>query len=625
MNNSYDEKLTELLKKHAVANGEDTETPTKELHNEETSDLVMDIAIEPEESNTTEEDVVDYGDDDLEEEIKAEDELREKKLREELANKPKEETPIFMPPDDRDMSYHEEAIDFQTNKMAILTTMINKVVAKHHIVSGEVPEMREVVNAKTGQHYVITKRMVIGELMAIYEESGETITPKFEEIILKNWIMPDGTTTAYESMNESGDVVDKSSTNNTDVSQNDTIDGNDSEDNNKESTPTINITVKENTPLTINVDKELSSTLQKNKEVNIYVKEISESEMMAMEVIENSDLKGVITPYDAGLTDVPLTLPLSAYRCTMRSVNWFDFIKLTTSPSSGKISDAELKKWTVIFKHVKNASIGEFKAFERDGIKYSEFDDFLMKTKYQDRELLMWGILVATADPEEELHFKCNNPKCGHHISTKYIPKNLLHYSDDVLPKYFKDVEDAPAGDVAVDVWNKNANKHKFYKLPKTGITVEISEPSAYEYINNKLVIVQNLYKRYNPEGTLADEKEIDQDKYAEFQIMSSMALAITSMNITKDGKMYRYTNWDDIERIITTSLDSSDSGLLIRLIEKTIGTTPMTFYLENIKCPYCGKVYEKFPIADISDSLLFQLSQRLSNTAINLIDMESN
>ena len=134
---------------------------------------------------------------------------------------------------------------------------------------------------------------------------------------------------------------------------------------------------------------------------------------------------------------------------------------------------------------------------------------------------------------------------------------------------------------------------------------------------------VQNV--RFIFKWRFSDEKEIDQDKYAEFQIMSSMALAITSMNITKDGKMYRYTNWEDIERIITTSLDSSDSGLLIRLIEKTIGTTPMTFYLENIKCPYCGKVYEKFPIADISDSLLFQLSQRLSNTAINLIDMESN
>jgi hypothetical protein len=89
----------------------------------------------------------------------------------------------------------------------------------------------------------------------------------------------------------------------------------------------------------------------------------------------------------------------------------------------------------------------------------------------------------------------------------------------------------------------------------------------------------------------------------------------------------YRYTNWDDIEKIITKSLDMKDAAILMQLIGKLSAETasPMSFYLENFTCDACGRHQDRIPIPDIGSILIFQLSQRLSSTEINLTEMELN
>ena len=112
--------------------------------------------------------------------------------------------------------------------------------------------------------------------------------------------------------------------------------------------------------------------MSSSRVVDILVKEVSEKELKMANIIENSNIKGIISKYDSGINDVPLTLPLSGYRCVMRSINWWDFIKLT-APSSNSPVDNELKKWSVLYDHMKNVSIGEF----------TDLEDFMKKTKYQ--------------------------------------------------------------------------------------------------------------------------------------------------------------------------------------------------------------------------------------------------
>ena len=109
-----------------------------------------------------------------------------------------------------------------------------------------------------------------------------------------------------------------------------------------------------------------------------------------------------------------------------------------------------------------------------------------------------------------------------------------------------------------------------------------------------------------------------------EFQLLLSMALSISAIIIHKNGKDYRYDKWERIEEIITSSLDNTDSGVLIRLTQVVAEKNEcFSFYLEDIVCPHCGRVSKRIPIRDISETLLSQLSQRLNNIDINLTDTE--
>ncbi len=610
--------LEALLNKQKSALGRPVDEPVA-TSTEATSDStrLMDTEIPVTEVPTPmipdDEDI--YGENDLENEIAAE-EAAEMAEREAAANELKKQkdekdaaTP-FMPPDEHDMKYHAEAMAYQGDKINIVAGMVNRVVAKYRIISGGI---EEAPNAELG---TLGKMAVMGELVDIYHNNGQKITKDFEEMILRNWIMPDGTL-AINNINENGIVIDRTMTNDapTKVSSKITNDTSNGEEEKKE-TPTININVEQGTPVTVNVDESVIAKTAESNEVNIYVKEVSQEELLKTTIVENSDQEGIINVYDSGVNDVPITLPLSGYRCVMRSINWFDFIKLT-APTSNNGSDNELKKWSVIYDHLKNPSIGEFK----------DFEDFMKKTKYQDRELLMWGLLVATADDEETLSITCGNPNCKKQIKINYHPRTILHIDEEHIPKWYVPSYESAPGPESVKIWEEVNGRRKRYKLPHTGIIVEINEPSAYEYVTQKLPLINDLFKRYRPDDNMSeiDPKDVSM---AEFDYLAANALFVSAMTIVRNEngkpKEYRFTNWEQIEEIITKALDAEDSGILLKIIEKTReNVSPISFRVEDINCSACGRHVDYIPISDIGTSLLFQVSRRLSNTQINLIEMD--
>lgn len=612
--------LEELLNRQKAAMGEPVEKTDKEPLNESTevsSPSTTEETITPVEAPQNlipDEDI--YGDNDLEEEIAAE-EARDNQARAAAAEEmikqkeiKKANTP-FMPPDEHNMQYNDIAITYQSDKINIVSGMVNRVVAKYKLISGGISETPD---KKLG---TIGKMAVMGELVDIYHNNGEKITPEFEELILKNWVMPDGSLAINNIQN--GVVIDKTMQGGVGKNNQSTETPTNTITNDtpvtKES-PTININVEKGNPVTVNVDESIVSHTTETNEVNIYVKEVSTEELLMANIVENSDKQGVINVYDSGINDVPITLPLSGYRCVMRSINWFDFIKLT-APASQNGSDNELKKWSVIYDHIKNPSIGNFK----------DFEDFMKKTKYQDRELLMWGVLVATADDEETLSIKCGNPICGNQIKINYNPRSILHIDDEHVPKWYVPAYEASVGPEAIKVWEEANSRRKRYKLPHTGIIVEINEPSAHEFVTKKLPLINDLYKRYRPNGNMS---EIDPNdvSMAEFDYLSANALFVSAMTIVREEngapKEYRFTKWDQIEEIITKALDAEDSGILLKIIEKTRdNVSPISFRVENVVCPTCGRKEDYIPINDIGTSLLFQVSRRLSSTQINLIEMD--
>lgn len=597
---NFNDPLDALIKKHeAAAKGENVEKNEETVVPPVPENLVLPES-EPEEKAPID---IDYGDDDQDAEIAAEEKAAQEARQvavDEAAARRAEEKKTVMPPDSHDPNVVADMANYQTEKVAVVTTMVNKVVAKYHITEGAIPELPDILNNVKG------RREVMGDLIEYFDtHTNNEITPEFEAIILNNWVMPTGerasewvkhphptyTTPEEEKAEEEKPVVQVNE--------------------NLEVVPQITINVPDGGDVTINVDSDVVRNMSETRKIDIIVNKISEKEMKK-EVILNSQQKGIITTYDPGVNDTPVTLPVSAYRCVLRPINWFDFIRLV-SPSSQNRSDDELKKWSVIYKHLKSPSIGEFK----------DFDDFLKKTKYQDRELLMWAVLVATADEEEPLSITCPNPKCRFQRTLKYRPRTIVHLDPEHVPPHYQRIHNAQIGPEAQAVFDEVSNKRTRYTLPNTGIIVEISEPSAFDFITKKLNLVQELFERYVPDGDMS-KLDPEDPKMVEFDYLSANALYISSMSIIRDGKEYMFDQWEDIEEIIRDGLDTEDSAILLKLISKSrANTSPVSFYLEDIVCPKCGLKREKLPINDIGQTLLFQVSRRLDNMEVNLKEMD--
>lgn len=587
--NQFVDPLEALITKHRAAQGLEPETNTTEPIR--TIENQPGAVVETPQSTFANEEVVDYGENDLQDaiakEAAAEEAARQDAIAKAAEARAHEEADKI--PDSHDPAYYEDAIGYQTETIETVTKMVHDVVAKHNLGAGGIP-----VSTENEPNH---RMHVMGELVNIYHMNGATITPEFEKLVIDNWVA--------EATVDAG---------NGNPSPVETAPGNIEETTTppEDKPTTINITVQQNTPVTVNVDESIAAEINKTKEVNVYVREVSDTELRAAKIVENTDQEGIITVYDSGINDVPITLPASAYRCVMRPINWFDFLKLTTA-SSNNPSDVELKRWTVIYNHMKNVSIGPFK----------DFEDFMKKTKYQDRELLMWALLVATADEEEVLSLRCANEKCRSSMTVKYRPREIIHLDQEHIPAHYTKAHDVAPGPAAIALWSEVANKRRRFQLPNSKIIVEATTPSAYEFVTNKLALTEKLFKRYNPDGQLQELKP-DDPRYMELDYLMANAIMIDAMTIVRDDTEYRFTTWDDIETIITTSLDTDDSAILMKIVNVLQeDVSPVSFYVENVECPTCKRLDERVPITDISNQLLFQVSRRLVNTKINLIEMD--
>ncbi len=599
MNTNDRDPLEALLQKNSEAFG------TPRANNiPETTPMVETPVMEFPVENTQEppdiaEDI--YGDNDLNNEIQAQNDADEAAkqaiIAERVAEREANKRDV-MPPDPMDKAYLKEAIGYQADKLTIVQGMVQQVIQKHKLVGG-IP----VSTAKDPN----LRMHVMGDLIEIYQNTGEEITPAFEKVILDNW--------AYAETNDTPSEQDIYEPYDEHVASSESNNNDDEVKKEPEAAANITVNVQPNTPVTINVDEELIKTMSKSREINVHVKEISEKDMYSSKVVLNSQATGIISNYDPGLNDVPVTLPYSAYRCIIRPVNWFDVIKLT-APSSGNISDIELQKWSIIYRHIKNPSIGDF----------TDFEDFLKKTKYDDRETLMWALLAATSDDEEEIQMPCINKKCEYVHLMKYCPRTIIHTDVEAAEKmHYAEIHDASVGADAIELWKNLSDKHRAFKLPNTGIIVEMGRPSAYEYITEKLPLMKMLFERAKPGVRMEEanmEKMMNDPTMIEFSMLTSVAMFVSAVIITKDSVDYRYTKWQDIENVVSNMLDFNDSGILFNMIsQERSKNPPIEFYLSDVTCPKCGRHDERLMINDIAGTLLFQLSRRFQNTTVNLIE----
>ena len=225
---------------------------------------------------------IDYGDDDQDAEIAAEEAERDAMRQaavEEAAAKRAEEKKTIMPPDSHDPNVMADFANYQTEKVAVVTTMVNKVIAKYHITEGAIPELPDLMNNVKG------RREVMGDLIEYFDtHTDNEITPEFEAIILNNWIMPSGEKASvwiknphptYNTPEEEAEAKAKPS-----VQVNEKL----------EVVPQITINVPEGSDVTVNVDADVVRNMSESRKVDIVVNKISEKEMKMDIIYERKDV-----------------------------------------------------------------------------------------------------------------------------------------------------------------------------------------------------------------------------------------------------------------------------------------------------------------------------------------------
>lgn len=571
---------------------------------------------------------VNYGDDDADAEIAA----AERHEAEELAKKREEariaaeqNKPFDLPHNSLDADAVAEDLDHQGGNAILVGKMVQQVARDYKLPSGGVPEYDPRYPAR---EKVQLKFPVMGELMAEYIKHGEVITPRFVDLILDNWYLDSGITARQFVENGYKDVKDleKESTNNH-HQKNDDSDNNadaDKKEEEKEKNPTVNINVAPQTPVTVNVDDSLTANIQHTKVIDVYVNEVTEETMRASRVYNNPKLSSVITPYDPGLQDIPVTLPVSGYRVIMRPISWMETVALI-APTAPNITAVLLKQWSIIYNHIKWTSIGMFESF----------DDFMSKTKYVDLQFFMWALLVASSKDEEEVQLSCGDKDCKYTVSKTYRPREIIRIDEELIPAYYDEVDKAGEGVDALEIFNRVHNTKRTYELPHTKSIFEFDSPTAKEFLEVKYPRMRDIFNKYYP-GEDFDKafpnimKLMQEGNFqgGEFALMfgaASIISAASVKNLDKDEE-YRYTDWDKIEEIIRTHLDFGDCYILFNQLfpeNSNIYVSPVSFALDGFVCPICGRDNTNVPIDDIGQALLFLLSRGYENTKINLIEKQ--
>lgn len=542
-----------------------------------------------------------YGTNDLANEMREEDIRRaaERKRKLEERRAEEEANKAAMPAQSLDPEYQKKAVTFQVDKIAMINRMCQMVLKKYKITTGEIPESYPPEDT----HDKLTRLQCMGEMTEYYENHGAVIDETFEKLLLDNWQMPDGQYACEWIHN--GDTPADDSTEETNQARkiNDDVD----------TTPTINIFAPEDaSSIVVNIDEEMLADLSEEKKVNVKIKRVSEKELISAPIIENSDKPGIIKPYAPETGDIALTLPMSGYRCTVSALNWFEALNL--EDVAGKNSaDRAIDQWSTIYKHIKNPSIGNFESFE----------DFLKKTNYLDQEYFMWGLLTATTGDHEEFMNKCSNPKCEKGFLIKYDPHTVAHINKDHLDDDYIKTHEVSPGDEAMAHFNKVQSKRMRYELPESKVIIDIGSPSVYDFINNRLGVLDKLGEQMAREAQIAGDENYRSPR---IQLQMTLNLYINSVLIpvTENGvkKYYKYDKWNDILEALD-SLSWGDSGIMMKLMQRVAEklASPIDMYIENITCPHCKKHFDKMYIGNIQNQLLFRASRRLENTEISLIE----
>ena len=308
-------------------------------------------------------------------------------------------------------------------------------------------------------------------------------------------------------------------------------------------------------------------------------------------VVEDEELKTIkIDKYDAkhkadyvksvegSLAKYSIPLPLYGDFITLRGAQILQLISACTYEDE-QMEESISKKASLIYEKIISGSV--LRKFDDEGKIKLSYNDFINTFPYQDLDLALYGILVASNMEYATTELTCD--ACKQPFEHRYNIKQLLDLNDitDSFKEKFDYILGHKSNSEALQVVHDNMAKVRRYKSPFTNNIYDLSYPTIGRAIN--------IFRR------------IDQ---SDSVMMYTSALALYI------NKLYVYNPQADAhidisETEIDLLLDSlmaipdDDYRLLTNQISQELVYAPK--WTLKAKCPHCGhEIVVNFNINDL-------------------------
>ena len=385
-------------------------------------------------------------------------------------------------------------------------------------------------------------------------------------------------------------------------------------------------------------DPEEISKIKKSRTVELNIVESMPIEFSEISDVDSNMVDTILSQYQRKYNDVSSVLPASKYRATFTGLSYAELTDLATSTEMNTI-DAERKKWSICFNHIKNQSIGAWEEYKwyinpENNKKYkvdmnanipnhisknavhivTKFDDFMMKTSYLDLEFMIWKILCATAMHNEVVSITChaniNGKSCNKTYDWVYNPAELLRM-DLISPVILEEMEltaKVATKDDILNNYNSSPVRHNStVTLSSSGIITVFGHISGHDYINEVFSLSEMLNEMIESEdpGSISKGYNI------------SMLNSIKAFLIPQENNKYvRISGAKNILKVIET-LNEVDWQILFEISKMMLEPYDFKYSFQNLVCPACH-TKSSIDIKNMSE-LLFIVAQSLSSVQVVL------
>lgn len=316
----------------------------------------------------------------------------------------------------------------------------------------------------------------------------------------------------------------------------------------------------------LGLTEEEHEKLQKVKAIKLIVVEDEDLKTIQLDKYDTKYKSDYVKSVEGSLAKYSLPLPIYGDFITLRGAQILQLISACTYEDE-KMEESISKKASLIYEKIISGSV--LRKFDNDGKIKLSYNDFINTFPYQDLDLALYGILVASNMEYANTELTCD--ECKQPFDYRYNIKQLLDLND--IPDHFKEKFDYILGHKsnpeALQTVHDQMAKVRRYKSPFTNNIYDLSYPTIGRAIN--------IFRR------------IDQTDSV-LMYISALALYINKIYVY-NPQTDKYIDIDETEvNLLLDSLMSipdDDYRLLSNQLSQELVYAPK--WTLKATCPHCG------------------------------------